>query len=86
MIQRLLIPYTDDNKIIERKRAEWVISRYLKVIPGVKKEVIKDLIDMRLLKRIDRYKLQIINEELCLQLDPTYFLKSWKAKNSYGKR
>ncbi len=47
---------------IKRKKGIYIISRYLKFIPKVlRQEIIKDMIKLELLKKLNRDELMIIN-------------------------
>jgi len=53
--------YNPRTKIL-RKEALYIISRYLKTTPkGMKEEILRDMINMNLLKRLSRDRVEIIN-------------------------
>lgn len=48
--------------ILTRKHALWIISRYFKFVKKPMKEaILEDMIKLKLIKPVDRYRMQLIN-------------------------
>jgi hypothetical protein len=64
---------------MERKQALWIISRYFKFVPIIKKRILRDMIELKLLERVSRDKIKIINEHKSKEIDGEVFIKIIEA-------
>ena len=62
-LQRIMIRAVTPSMNITRKQALYIISRYLKFIIILKEEILRDMIELKLLERVNRDNLKIINQE-----------------------
>ena len=68
-LHRIMKEVSPDDNIIERKQALFIISRYFKFIPNLKKEVLNDMVELELIVRVNRDKIKVVNHELSEDLD-----------------
>ena len=71
----------DPTKTLNRKQALWIISRYLKFMPKMKHIVLDEMIKMKLVERVNRDKVKIINEEKSNNIDGELLIKIIEAGN-----
>ena len=62
-------------KIMTRKQALYIISRYLKFAPILKKEVLNDMLKYKLLERVNRDVIKIINDDKSAVIDNAILIK-----------
>lgn len=74
-LHRIMIRVAPDNKILTRKKALFIISNYLRFVPKLRKEILEDMIKWKLLKKINRDRIKVINLDKSKEIDTSLLIK-----------
>ncbi len=81
-----MIAHTLNTKYeFSRKQALWLISRYLRFLPEIKKNILKDMIEMKLIEKVSRDNLRVINLEKSKDIEVSLLGKIVKPESKPGK-
>lgn len=72
---KILIKGISNERIIDRKKALHIISRYLKFIPKLKNNILDDMVELKLLEQLNVHNYRIINEKQSETIDSELLLK-----------
>lgn len=84
-LQRILLLKAPLNRVMSRKRAIWIISKYFHFIKGLKIKALDDMVGLKLIQRIDRQKIKIINPERSEMVDKGVFLTIIESGDKIAK-
>ncbi len=73
-LHRILLLKAPPDKVMSRKRAIWIISKYFHFIRGLKVKALDDMVGLDLIVRLDKQKIKIINAEASKMIDSELFL------------
>ena len=81
-LHRVLLKEAPQNKILSRKQASTIISRYFKFIKRIKVTVIDDMVALDLIEIVSKSRIRLINIDKSKSIDSGVFLKVLE----YGER